>query len=69
MKKLAITLAATALTFSAALAQGVSIGVLSPLSGAAAGTGQAQLAGFQVALEEINAAGGVLGEPLEIIVL
>src|SRR5690625_5951224 len=68
MKKLAITLAASALVFSAALAQSVTIGVLSPLSGAAAGTGQAQLAGFQVALEEINAAGGVLGEPLEIIV-
>lgn len=46
----------------------VQIGVLSPLTGGAAGTGQAQLKGFQLALEEINAAGGVLGEPLEIIV-
>jgi len=46
----------------------VQIGVLSPLTGGAAGTGQAQLKGFQLALEEINAAGGVLGEPLEIVV-
>src|SRR5690606_4484442 len=46
----------------------VKIGILSPLTGAAAGTGQAQLAGFELAIEEINAAGGVLGEPLEIIV-
>ncbi|HEX7040986.1 MAG TPA: ABC transporter substrate-binding protein [Trueperaceae bacterium] len=46
----------------------VRIGVLSPLTGAAAGTGQAQLRGFQLALEEINAAGGVLGQPLELIV-
>src|SRR5690606_16482287 len=46
----------------------VKIGILSPLTGAAAGTGQAQLAGFELAIDEINAAGGVLGEPLEIIV-
>ncbi len=46
----------------------VKIGVLAPLTGGAAGTGQAQLKGFQLAIDEINAAGGVLGEPLEIIV-
>ena len=51
-----------------ALAQPVTIGILSPLTGGAAGTGQAQQAGFELALEEINAAGGVLGEPLELIV-
>ena len=66
MKKVLATFAALALT--AALAQPVQIGILSPLTGGAAGTGQAQLAGFQLALEEINAAGGVLGEDLEIIV-
>lgn len=53
--------------FGLASAQ-VSIGVLAPLSGGAAGTGQAQLAGFELALEEINEAGGVLGEPLAIVV-
>ena len=67
MKKLALTLTAASLLF-AAQAQGVPIGVLAPLSGAAAGTGQAQQAGFQVALKEINEAGGVLGEPLELII-
>ena len=65
-KKLCILLAALALTL--VYAQPVQIGILSPLTGAAAGTGQAQRAGFELALEEINAAGGVLGEPLEIII-
>ena len=66
MKKLSTLLALFALTL--AYAQPVQIGILSPLTGAAAGTGQAQRAGFELALEEINAAGGVLGEPLEIII-
>ena len=63
---LALTMAVALATV--ALAQPVAIGILSPLTGGAAGTGQAQQAGFQLALEEINAAGGVLGEPLEIII-
>lgn len=46
----------------------VTIGILSPLTGGAAGTGQAQKAGFELALAEINAAGGVLGQPLRIII-
>ncbi|HEX7004343.1 MAG TPA: ABC transporter substrate-binding protein [Trueperaceae bacterium] len=66
MKRTLITTLAALLC--AALAQPVQIGILSPLTGAAAGTGQAQLAGFELALEEINEAGGVLGEPLELIV-
>src|SRR5690554_3581775 len=66
MKKVLATFAALALT--AALAQPVQIGILSPLTGGAAGTGQAQLAGFQLALEEINAAGGVLGSDLELVI-
>src|SRR5690606_34482811 len=69
MKKFASILALAALGLGAAFAQEpVTIGVLAPLSGAAAGTGQAQQAGFEVALKEINDAGGVLGQPLEIIV-
>ncbi|MEZ4631302.1 MAG: ABC transporter substrate-binding protein [Deinococcales bacterium] len=51
-----------------ASAEPVKIGILSSLSGPAAGTGLAQKAGFELALEEINAAGGVLGEPLQIII-
>lgn len=68
MKRIAITLATAALALCTAQAQSVTIGVLSPLSGAAAGTGIAQRAGFEVALQEINEAGGVLGQPLEIII-
>jgi len=59
---------AAALALGAAAAQGVTIGVLTPLTGGAAGTGQAQRAGFELALEHINAAGGVLGQPLRIII-
>lgn len=65
MKRIILTLAAllTALAF----AQPVTIGILSPLTGGAAGTGQAQKEGFEIALKEINAAGGVLGQPLKVI--
>jgi branched-chain amino acid transport system substrate-binding protein len=62
-----LTALTAALALSLALAQPVTIGILSPLTGGAAGTGQAQKAGFELALEEINAAGGVLGQPLQII--
>jgi branched-chain amino acid transport system substrate-binding protein len=65
MKRILIPLAAGLLAL--AFAQPVTIGLLSPLTGGAAGTGQAQQAGFELALQEINAAGGVLGEPLEIV--
>ncbi|MDZ7705949.1 MAG: ABC transporter substrate-binding protein [Trueperaceae bacterium] len=58
----------TSLLVTFVFAQPVQIGVLSPLTGGAAGTGLAQQAGFELALQEINAAGGVLGEPLEIII-
>jgi branched-chain amino acid transport system substrate-binding protein len=51
-----------------AAAQGVTIGILTPLTGGAAGTGAAQRAGFELALEEINRAGGVLGAPMRIII-
>ena len=66
MRRILIALVA-ALT-AVAFAQPVQIGILSPLTGGAAGTGQAQCAGFELALQEINEAGGVLGEPLELII-
>ncbi len=66
MKRILATLVLAVLAFAAA--QGVTIGVLAPLTGGAAGTGQAQKAGFELALEEINAAGGVLGQPLKMII-
>jgi len=64
-RTLAVLLAAAVVSLASAQ---VTIGVLAPLTGGAAGTGQAQLAGFELALEEINAAGGVLGEPLELVI-
>lgn len=66
MKRILATLVFA--VFALASAQGVTIGVLSPLTGGAAGTGQAQKAGFELALSQINAAGGVLGQPLKIII-
>ena len=67
-RKLAISVAVLLAAVVGLASAQVTIGVLSPLTGGAAGTGQAQLAGFELALEEINAAGGVLGEPLELII-
>src|SRR5690606_24752220 len=67
-RKLALPIAVLLAAIVGMASAQVTIGVLSPLTGGAAGTGQAQLAGFELALEEINAAGGVLGEPLELII-
>lgn len=44
----------------------VKVGVLIPLSGAGSVSGQAAKNGYQLALDEINKAGGVLGKPLEL---
>jgi branched-chain amino acid transport system substrate-binding protein len=46
----------------------VKIGVLVPLTGASAFGGNKELIGIQIAIDEINQAGGVLGRKLEIIV-
>jgi len=67
MKKLLAVLLAAVVGLGLAQEQ-VTIGTLSPLTGGAAGTGLAQRAGFELALAEINAAGGVLGQPLRIII-
>jgi len=47
-------------------APGARIGIITPITGAHAVFGQAQQRGYAIALEEINAAGGVLGKPLEL---
>ena len=44
-----------------AIAKTLKIGVLAPLSGAAAADGQETVQGVEMAIEEINAAGGVAG--------
>ncbi len=69
MRRIALLLVAAVIGLGFAQAQGpVTIGILSPLTGGGAGTGLAQKAGFELALAEINAAGGVLGQPLRIII-
>jgi len=45
----------------------IRIGVVTPISGSQARFGQAHLQGYDIALQEINAAGGVLGRPLKLI--
>jgi ABC-type branched-chain amino acid transport systems, periplasmic component len=43
------------------------IGIITALSGTQQAFGQAHDRGFDIALEEINASGGVLGKPLEVV--
>lgn len=45
----------------------IRIGIVTPISGSQARFGQAHLQGYDIALQEINAAGGVLGRPLKLI--
>jgi len=46
----------------------IKVGLISPLTGAWTVYGKAHSAGFELAVDEINAAGGVLGRKIEIIV-
>jgi branched-chain amino acid transport system substrate-binding protein len=48
-------------------AESVKIGVVGPRTGPAAATGKAFEEGIALALEHVNARGGVLGKPLEVI--
>lgn len=45
----------------------IRVGIVAPLSGSLARFGQAHRQGYEIALQEINAAGGALGRPLELI--
>ncbi len=65
MRRLVAVLFAAVLGLASAQ---VTIGIMTPLTGGSAGTGIASKAGFELALAEINAAGGVLGQPLRIII-
>jgi len=62
---LAVALAATLAT-QASAAQPILVGVSTPLSGSAAFQGQHDRWGAELAVEQINAAGGVLGRPLQL---
>jgi len=46
----------------------IEIGVITALTGSEAKFGEAHKRGYEIALEEINAAGGVLGRPLKLII-
>lgn len=46
----------------------IPVGIVTSLSGSLAKFGEAHVQGYKLALEEINAAGGVLGQPLELVV-
>ena len=52
-----------------AQAQNIRIGFQAPLTGPAASDGKTALQGAQLAVEQINAAGGIKGRPLELVVL
>lgn len=64
----AVTLAAPAIIRPAQAAEPIRVGVISPLSGAWTVYGKAHIAGFQLAVDEINAAGGVIGRQIEIVI-
>ena len=53
---------------SARAAQAVKIGLDNPLTGPYAALGKNELTGCQMALDEINAKGGILGRPVELVV-
>lgn len=61
-------LGAPAIIRRASAADPIRVGVISPLTGAWTVYGKAHISGFELAVEEINAAGGVLGRPLEMVV-
>jgi urea transport system substrate-binding protein len=64
----AASLAAPGVLRSARGEQPIKVGLISPLTGAWTVYGKAHSAGFELGVDEINAAGGVLGRKLEIIV-
>lgn len=51
-----------------ALAAGAKVGALIPLTGGLQSYGEASLDGMMLAIDEVNAAGGVLGGPIEVVV-
>lgn len=71
-RRLALALAATAalgaLAGPARAADPIRIGFNAPLTGFAAGDGKSSRLGAELAVDQINAAGGVLGRPIELVV-
>lgn len=69
-RKLICAISALAFGLSSAVAQAdvVKIGVLAPVSGKSAADGQEMVNGAQLAVNELNAAGGVAGHTFELVV-
>ena len=66
MTRVALLLAGLIATTAAQAAEPVRIGITTILSGPTADRGQSEQYGAQLALSRINAAGGVLGRPVEV---
>jgi urea transport system substrate-binding protein len=64
----AVSVAAPSVLRSARGEQPIKVGLISPLTGAWTVYGKAHSAGLQLGIDEINAAGGVLGRKFEVIV-
>jgi urea transport system substrate-binding protein len=64
----AAVLAAPMTISRAVAADPIRVGVISPLTGAWTVYGKAHISGFELAVEEINAAGGVLGRQIEMVI-
>lgn len=63
----AAILATPAIVRRASAADPIRVGVISPLTGAWTVYGRAHASGFELAVDEINARGGVLGRPMEVV--
>lgn len=62
-----LALVCTAATCAAVAAEPIRIGEVEPLTGKEAAFGQSSHHGIVLAVEEINAAGGILGRPVELV--
>lgn len=67
LRHLTVGLALSAAIAATPAAAQIKIGVFGPFTGDAAAYGQSQKEGVEIAVKEINAAGGVLGKKLEIV--
>jgi len=64
----AASLAAPVFIRNAMAESPIKVGIISPLTGAWTVYGKAHISGFELAVDEINAAGGVLGRKIELVV-
>ena len=68
MTKLAAIALAAGLATSAAAQETIKVGVIQPLTGAFAASGNYVANGAKIAADEINAKGGVLGKKIELVI-